>query len=188
MERDDRLRPATRPRVLRDLAGPVRPVDAMAVADSAAAWYIVARSDCAGSEVVRPPRRQGVLHVLRTKFIAAGIIVALFGGFLIAGVFTHAAGRRDGPGGGDRVAHADDDRRLALGRGHRGGRARGLPSRQRWRARPRVSRLRLCRRRPGQEHLARKPHRPPLQAWGRGGPRLEARGRGPLPEGLRDRA
>ena len=55
-------------------AGPVRPVDDLAVFESVTA---ASRS-----------QRWGFTMFSAVKFIAAGVIVALFGGFLLAGVLT----------------------------------------------------------------------------------------------------
>ena len=77
-------------RVASEVAGPARPVDAMAVVRSAQAgpvgrWSVRFR----GSLVVRPPRRKRGLSVFSAvKLVAAGVIVALIGGFLFASLAT----------------------------------------------------------------------------------------------------
>ena len=80
-------------RVASEVAGPVRSVDAMAVVRSATAapvhrWSILVRRVQGG---VTTPTEGGFSMFSALKFIAAGVIVALFGGFLLAGVL-HAAG------------------------------------------------------------------------------------------------
>ena len=76
----------------------------------------------------RQPAR-GFTMFSAVKFVVAAVIVALFGGFLLAGVLTTPQGERDGPGSGDRVTITDDDRGVALGHGDRGGRAGRVPGR-----------------------------------------------------------
>ena len=105
-------------------AGPVRPVDDLAVFES----------------VIAANRQQGwgftMLSAL--KFVAAAAIVALFGGFLLAGILTTQQGDDMTPGAADRVTLTDDDRGVAVGHGHRGGGTGYLQGHQRWCAGPRV--------------------------------------------------
>ena len=68
-------------RRIQRFVGPVRPVDDLAVFDA----------------VVATSRSQGWSFSMwsAVKFVAAAFIVALFGGFLLAGVLTTPTGRRD---------------------------------------------------------------------------------------------
>jgi len=72
---------------LRHAAGPSRPVDAVRVVELATAsrWSVVTRRPRSGSAA---PTEGGFSMFSALKFIAAGVIVALFGGFLLAGVLT----------------------------------------------------------------------------------------------------
>jgi len=77
-------------RVATQVAGPVRPVDAMGVVRSAKArpvghWATLARW-FGGGATTRSERGFSMFSAL--KFVAAGAIVALFGGFLLTGVLT----------------------------------------------------------------------------------------------------
>jgi hypothetical protein len=81
-------------RVATEVAGPVRPVDATAVVRSAKAapvhrWSINACGFRGGVTT----RTEGSFSMFSAlKFIAASAIVALFGGFLLTGVFTTQQG------------------------------------------------------------------------------------------------
>ena len=77
-------------RVATEVAGPVRPVDATAVVRSAKAapvhrWSVNVRGFRGGAHT----RTEGGFSMFSAlKLIAAGVIVALFGGFLVAGILT----------------------------------------------------------------------------------------------------
>ena len=77
-------------RVATQVAGPVRPVDAVGVVRSAKAepvsqWSALARWFGGGVTI---PTARGFTMLSAVKFVAAAAIVALFGGFLLAGVLT----------------------------------------------------------------------------------------------------
>jgi hypothetical protein len=75
-------------RIAAEMAGPLRPVDAMAIVRSAQArpvgrWSVRLRRFVGGAAT---PTERGFTMSSALKLVAAGVIVALFGGFLLAGV------------------------------------------------------------------------------------------------------
>jgi len=84
---------------LRHAAGPSRPVDAVRVVELATAsrWSVVTRRPRSGSAI---PTEGGFSMFSAVKFIAAGVIVALFGGFLLAGILTTPQGDEAMPAAG----------------------------------------------------------------------------------------
>ena len=77
-------------RVASEIAGPTRPVDAVAVADLAKAapvprWSVHARWRRGGPNT---PTKGGFDMFSALKFVTASVIVALFGGFLLSGILT----------------------------------------------------------------------------------------------------
>ncbi len=86
-------------RVAAEMAGPVRPVDAMALVRSAQAgpvrrWSVRLRRFGGGATT---PTERGFSMSSALKFIVAAAIVALFGGFLIAGVIGTRQAEDTGP-------------------------------------------------------------------------------------------
>lgn len=76
-------------RVAAEMAGPVRPVDAMALVRSAQAgpvglWSVVLR----GFRGATTPAERGFTMSSALKVVVAAAIVALFGGFLLTGILT----------------------------------------------------------------------------------------------------
>jgi hypothetical protein len=82
--------------VLRRAAGPSRPVDAVHVVELATAsrWSVVTRRPRSGSAA---PTEGGFSVFSAVKFVVAGVIVALFGGFLLAGILTTPQGDESVP-------------------------------------------------------------------------------------------
>ena len=77
--------------VLQHTAGPSLPVDAVSIVESATTdrWTVITRRLRRGATT---PTEGGFTMFSALKFVAAGVIVALFGGFLLAGVLTTQQG------------------------------------------------------------------------------------------------
>ena len=180
------------------MAGPEPRFDALAIARSAMATPSAARprvitrlwrrAALSLDDGIAVPMERGLPMVSALKLVAASFIVAMFGGFLLTGILTTPNDDQMAPAAVTESPSPMTTQELLT----------GMVTEE---VEPGVFRV----DNDGVRDLASADYEyvvvgqdgsiwlgsytgAPVQARGRGGPRLEARGRGPLPEGLRDRA